>query len=420
MSREMDGEAPESRFARLLAWGQRHALVLALLLVTAQVLADYLFLRLPPALVAAHPGQPTVFHHYLVTRGAYSDLYTLYWQHKLYNHPVPYLDIRIQYPVLLGMYMTAAAAVTHSVGSYFVVSGLGLWASAVTCVCCLWSVSRRAALLFAASPILLVFSLLNWDLFAIALMLLGWRAWQRDRPVVAALWFTLGTFAKLYPGLLLFFCGVELVRRWRKGERPGRAVVAYAGTAVVAAGVINLPFMVMAYHRWRYFFLFNKDRNAHMSIVDWLHIVTSSTSPQLANGIVEAALAATLGLGAVALWRGASVERVAASAFVIVLMMQKTYSPQYALWLVAFALVAGWETWTIALANMLGFANYSSAAVTNYLMHTSDRVATWYSAHVQPFQRDVRLTVLTVVVVGSSLAVRRRLRTTAVPEADPG
>src|SRR5581483_11924161 len=103
-------------------------------------------------------------------------------------------------------------ALTHGVGTFLRLNALGLWACALGCTYVLWSIDRRAAWRFALCPLLLVFSLINWDLFAILLMLLGWRAFVRGRYAAAGAWLALGVFAKLFPVFLLAFCVVELAR----------------------------------------------------------------------------------------------------------------------------------------------------------------------------------------------------------------
>lgn len=389
----------------------RYAVLGPILLVSAQVLINYFFLQLPSALVAKMGRDPAAYHRYLTSRGAFSDLYTLYWHSKLYLHPVPYVNVQIGYPVVLGMYMTAAAALTHGVRTYFALSSLGLWVCAVGSVCCLWSLSKKSAWIFSACPMLLVFSLLNWDLLAIVFMLLGWHAWTRDRPVQAALWLTLGTFTKLYPIFLLTFCGVELVRRWRFGQIALGVVVRYLAAACALALALNLPFVILAPSNWASFFTYNSERNQHVSIVYWLHILSATTlRPQRTMSSRRSSgwrsLPACTPCGGAGQRQG-----VSAVVFAVFLVMQKVYSPQYTLWLVPFGLLAEWEFWSICVVSMVGLGNYISAATSIYLRGHDPRLADWFARTIQPLERDTRLACIVVVTAASALgpAVRRRL-----------
>jgi hypothetical protein len=337
--------------------------------------------------------------------GLISDLHSLYYGRHLNLHPWPYIDARIEYPVLLGVYMTAAAALTHSLAGYLLLSRLGLWACGVGCVLVLWPQSRRAAWCFAASPLLLVFSVLNWDVFAIFLMLLGWRAWRRDHYALAALWLTLGTFAKLYPAFLLLFCFVALLRRWRDGIASRRDTVRYAVAAVATAAIVNGPFAVIAPRNWLYFWKFNASRNSHQDLLAWLGLLRHA-SLQSTNTVLTAVVLAATAVGVLAVWRRHKLEHVVALVFFLFMLMQKVYSPQYALWLLAYAVIADWEVWTVALLSLMGIVGYTNAVIAIQLIAQHHRVfAGWYQLHIFPLDHALRM--LTTLGVGLGMVVRR-------------
>ncbi|MHB1988850.1 MAG: hypothetical protein ACYCSF_12865 [Acidimicrobiales bacterium] len=389
----------------------RFAVLGPVALVTVQVVVNFFDLQLPAALVAKHGNRnPFAYHNYLSSRATYSDLYTLYWHHHLYTHPLPYLDVRIEYPVVLGIYMTAAAALTHGVRAYFALSSLGLYACAVGSVCCLWSASKRAAWIFSVCPLLFVFSLLNWDLLAIFLMLLGWRAWTRDRYGQAAVWLTLGTFAKLYPLFLLLYYAVALLRRWRAGNVSTRVAARFLLIVLGVAAVVNVPFIILAPRKWAYFFVLNDGRNQYVSIVYWLHLISPSDSLATANNVFAAVVSVAALAGVYVAWRGVAPARIAAVVFAVFLLMQKVYSPQYTLWLIPFALMAEWEFWTVVALSMVGLSNYSSAAVNIYLRSHGPRAAQWFARNIEPLNRDLRLSVILVVALAAVIGPKQRDR----------
>jgi hypothetical protein len=401
-TRRPGGLAPWTRAARRLG------ILGPMLLCTAQVAFNYLRLDLPASFVARHRSDPRAYHLFLASHFAYSDLYTLFWHHHLYRHPLPYIDIRIEYPVVLGLYMTAAAGLTTGVKAYFLLSSIGLWACALGCVWCLWGVSKRAAWAFALSPLLLVFSLLNWDLVGILFMLLGWRAWRRDRYLLSALFLTIGTFAKLYPIFLLFFCFVALARRAQQGRVAWAVLGRFLAVAAAAGAMLNLPFVFIDERRWAYFYVFNEERNQRVSVLYWWHILTAHSSAVLANDLWAALVLALVAVGALLIWRGSDATKVAAVSFVFFLALQKVYSPQYLLWAFVFAVIAEWDGWALAAISLVGLAGYSSAALLEYLGAHSPLTAIWYARNVKPLERDLRLSLL--LATGTVAAMKGRVR----------
>jgi hypothetical protein len=338
--------------------------------------------------------------------GLISDLRSLYWSHRLARDPVPYADVRIEYPVVIGLFMTGAAAVTHGVMEYLRVSSVALWACAVGTVCALWGASRRAAWCFALSPLLLVFSLLNWDLLAILFMAAGWLAWTRDRYAVAAACLTLGVFTKLYPIFLLVFCLAALVRRRADGTADDRDLIRFAGVALITAAVVNVPFIVLAFHNWAYFWTFNSGRTEHADLLSWLGLLQHHPA-STANAVLVAVTAAAGAGGLIATWRRASPAHAAAVVFFVYMLFQKVNSPQYALWLVAFAAIDEWDPWTIVALSMAGLADYANAAIHIELVRDHSHLGYWYVQHL--YDKDQALRLITTLVTVIATVARRDL-----------
>jgi len=338
--------------------------------------------------------------------GRISDLQHLYFAHRLYQHPFPYVDARIEYPVLTGVFMTLAAALTHGLKGYLALSSLGLWACAVGSICVLWSLSRRAAWWFALCPLMLVYSLLNWDLLAIFLMLLGWRSFSSGRYARAGAWLALGTFAKLYPAFLLAVCLVELARRWRSTPAVGRDLVRFATTATAVSLAVNVPFVLLAAHNWFYFWTFNATRNEHADLLSWLHLLdhvsVAETNLILASGVAGAAV-----IAAAATWRGVRIAHVTAVLFFAFMVLQKVNSPQYTLWLVAFALIADWEAWAIGILSIMGLTDYANAVVHIALVGQHSNFVGWYEHQIYPLDQGLRLLVTLTVGVLMTYRIAR-------------
>jgi hypothetical protein len=347
--------------------------------------------------------------------GLISDVKSLYFAHHLAHEPVPYVDARIEYPVLIGLYMTGAAAVTHGVHDYLLLSSVGLWLCVAGTVCALWNVSRRAAWCFACSPLLLVYSLLNWDVLAIFLLAAGWLAWSRNRYASAATLMTLGVFTKLYPAFLLLFCAVALLRRRRDGLAGNEDLVRYAGATIATAAVVNVPFAILAFRNWSFFWTYNGRRTEHADLLSWLGPLEHAPASS-ANLVLAIVLAIAVAAGVVATMRRASPVHVAAIVFFVYMLFQKVNSPQYTLWLVAYAAMDEWEPWTIVALSLMGLVDYATAAIHIELVTgRAGGVDYWFVRHF--YSPDQGLRLMTALVTLVATIARRDLgwRTPAGP-----
>ena len=304
----------------------------------------------------------------------YSDVPYLYAPRGLAAGFPPYSDTdgryaTMEYPVLIGYFAYAAALVTQALSDapdlnaralvtdeqiyaqpgvaaessrYFVVTAVLLAPFAMLAAWFLARVHRRRpwdAMLFAASPALVLSGLINWDLLAVAAVAGALWAWSRGRPVLSGVLIGLGTAAKLYPLFLLGALLVVCIRR--------RRLSAFAAAAVAAAAawlVLNLPPMIYGFAQWKVFWTFNGDRGADLGSI-WLvwqqmgHAPTPGLINVVSGGFFAAVCVGVLVLGL----RSQRPPRIPQLAFLIVvgfLLLNKVYSPQYVLWLLPLAVLA--------------------------------------------------------------------------------
>jgi uncharacterized membrane protein len=302
------------------------------------------------------------------THFCYSDAVPLFGLHHLDIGALPYLDAAVEYPVLTGGFMAAAAALARAydraaeavgllpdvpaVQSYYVVTCLLLSVCAVLVTRAVLGLSGRRpwdAAMIGLSPLMFVHAFTNWDLFAVALAMLGMWAWARQRPVLAGVLLGLGIAAKLYPALLL---GALFLLCLRAGR-----LAVWLRTAVAAAVawlVVNAPVAALASENWSRFFRLNSSRPADPDTI-WnmlLHAsgeqlfdgpLVAGHSPTVLNAVVAVVLLLFVA-GCAWLTLAAPVRpRVAQLAFLLVagfLLLNKVWSPQYSLWLLPLAVLA--------------------------------------------------------------------------------
>jgi uncharacterized membrane protein len=299
--------------------------------------------------------------NYRVT--CYSDVLELWTSRGLRDAVFPYVRGRLvdgapvdtfEYPVLTGVFVWASSLLADGRASFLVVSTVLLLPFALLTSWHLHRMSGRRALLWAASPSLVLHALHNWDLLAVAASTAALWAWWRGRHVAAAVLLGVGACLKVYPGLFLLPLAVDrLVRRDLAGAV---RVVAAGGVTVVA---VNLPFVVAGREGWAATYAFQSARAADSSSNSlWYWVYPHLTTEQL-NVLVPAGLVVALAVAVADGVRRAGAEdgfpfvQVCGAVLVAFLLLNKVSSPQYTLWLLPFLALlrvhwAWWAAFTVA------------------------------------------------------------------------
>ena len=330
---------------------------------------------------------------YQYTRVCYTDVYALYYAEGLGGNNdtgsrlgVPYRDHPVEYPVVIGGLMWAAAEVTNAVhpdephvvdgqvvvdnrGQTFfdlTVLGLAMCALLVT-----WSVARLAgaqrawdAAIVALAPVMVFDGFINWDLAAVALTCLALLAWARRRPLLAGVLIGVGTATKLYPVLVLVAL-LPLCARAGQLRPFVRSVVGAAGAIAAlylpVALWLSRPFPfpnatcanAHSLPAWRFFFSLSQTRGEDWGS-PWLalryvrgHALDSNvgcgTSPVLLNVISAACFIAVVALVYALVAFARTRPRLPQVVFLLVagfILVNKVDSPQYCLWLLPLAVLA--------------------------------------------------------------------------------
>jgi len=370
---------------RLWPW----ATAMRLLLIAAALVCGASYFQTSVCSVH-YPAYSSDFQY---TRLCYSDVYVLYGAEGLGSGPggtrieIPYADHPVEYPPVMGYVMLGAAEITHAVYRhpvtlsagrndprpqlFFDVTALllGLCALLMT-----WAVARLAgaqriwdAAMVALSPVLLLHAFTNWDLLAVAFTMLGLLAWARRRPALAGALLAFGISTKLFPLLVLVAIGMCCARAGRYRE----LVITTASTAVTTV-LIYLPAVLISgrfavqtgcadAHRipgWQFFTYLSQTRGADWGSF-WLlvqHLVTglspgstpldsglSCGVPAELNVVASLTILGCCGAVLVLVMRAPRRPRIPQVAFLLLaafVVFNKVDSPQYALWLLPFAVLA--------------------------------------------------------------------------------
>jgi uncharacterized membrane protein len=250
----------------------------------------------------------------------------------------PYLARSLEYPVLSGLLLFVADLVWPTALGVFLVTSL---AAGTCCVFVAVRLARRfgsrASRWALATPVFL-YSFQNWDMFAIATLVLGLLVFEQRRNRAAGIALGVGTGIKLFPFVVV---PVLAAVRWREGRRDEARTLVLAATVTFV--VVNMPVVLVASHRWWWTYQFQSHRQATWGTA-WFYLDRALSLP--VHGAAGAHLANVVSLVALLLglvWLTARVVHcqidpfaAAAAAVAIFILANKVYSPTYDVWLVAF------------------------------------------------------------------------------------
>lgn len=279
-----------------------------------------------------------------------------------------YVSKPIEYPVLTGLFIEGAARLGGSRAGYYAVSVLALLGFAVATTWLLYKAveaeergeprlpagrqgKMRMWRYWIFAPSMFFFATYNWDLIAVFLSVAALHAAYKKRNGWAAFFLALGFVAKFYPALYLIPL-LLVVPSWK--ER-GKTLAIFCATALA----VNLPFMLLNFGGWSYFFTLNSVRNSNPDSI-W------TIARFFFRGLDVAginALSLTLFVGAyawvMARFRKAPMLQLCFAATLLFLITNKIFSPQYVLWLLPFFVLLpatrSWQFYLLEGANLATF-----------------------------------------------------------------
>jgi hypothetical protein len=336
---------------------------------------------------------------------AYSDIIALHADRGGGRHGLPYLEDKIEYPVLLGVGMWLPSVLAPNRPGYFAITYLLLALCALGALWALCRIPGTAPWLFAASPALLVYAPLNWDLFGVLPLALGLCAWAARRERAAAALLALAACTKLFPILALWLL---LACALRRGLRPALEL---AAIALGIALLVNLPFALGAAatrENWAWFFTYSRIREIEPSLYSLFGADHRRFVPA-ANAISSACVAlAALALAAVELrTRRLAVPRALLLLLCVFFLGSKVYSPQYWIWVVLGLAFAGAPASLGVLAGAMALVDFvCSFAHLHLQMQRIGHITGWYQEHVFWPMVAARYAVLAACALWAALRLR--------------
>jgi len=269
----------------------------------------------------------------------YSDLPSLFGERGMDDNTWPYASDTnaVEYPVLTGLVMYATSFVAHSPISYFNFNALLLAFLFIFVIFIVRKIQPEFTYLVPVAPAMIASLYINWDLWAIATMMLAIYWFDREAYLYSSIALAVSISTKFLPVFLLLPIIFIL---WRSNQI--REMFKYAATTFGIWLAINLPFALTTPTGWWRFYKLNLSREA-----DWgsLWLAFSQLGLGLANLNYFAILLLLIGLTSfvIFLFEVKNTPTLASVAFIvlaIVMVASKVYSPQYVLWLTPLAVIA--------------------------------------------------------------------------------
>ena len=284
---------------------------------------------------------------------AYSDVIWLYRTHVLYLHLLPYIANRIEYPVVMGWFMYAMSWLPGPL-AYWIGTVTVLAACAIATFFMLRRIAPRTYWAWALSPLWLPYAFLNWDLLGIVTLVAAWWCFRRERWIWSGVWLGIGVAVKFFPIAMWPFMAAAL---WARGRRQDAWRFTWA--AVIPVVGLNLPMALANFQNWSWFFTFNAGRPVGGDA--WVFILpalSKFTSTLVVDGLSFLILGVVALLALWATLKGADPAKTAALAFVVWMVVNKVFSPQYMVWVLTMASVAEWPIWSLAAVTLGGLSDW--------------------------------------------------------------
>jgi len=269
----------------------------------------------------------------------YSDIPALFGTRGLDKNDWPFAsdDNSVEYPVVTAMVMYATSFVANSPVSYFNVNILFLILLFIATVVLVRKIRPEFAYLVPIAPAMIASLYINWDLWAIATMMLAIYWFDRKQYLHSALIMGLSISTKFLPVFLLIPIAFIL---WRDDKL--KELIKYVGVAAATWIALNLPFALTTPTGWWRFYKLNLERGPDWGSF-WLALQQLGISLTNLNYLSILLLLIALTSVAIMLFELKYTPTLASVAFIVlasVMVASKVYSPQYVLWLTPLAVIA--------------------------------------------------------------------------------
>ena len=273
----------------------------------------------------------------------YSDLPSLFGDRELNKHKWAYAGTEkaVEYPVITGIVMYATSLIipsnSNSATNYYLINAFLIALLFIFVVLLVAHIKPKYWYLLPVAPAMIASLYINWDLWAIASMLVAIYWFDKEKYKWSALALGISISTKFMPIFLLLPIFLIL---WRKNRI--REIAQYAGIVITSWLAINLPVALSTPQGWWRFYELNLSRGADWGS-PWLAFSMLGIPLANLNYLTILALLAGLTLVSLIFFEFSVTPTLAQISFIllaVVMIVSKVYSPQYVLWLTPLAILA--------------------------------------------------------------------------------
>jgi uncharacterized membrane protein len=247
----------------------------------------------------------------------------------------------VEYPALTGLIMwllsfLVSPSQTAVFDYYRITAAFQIVLLAISAYLIFKLAGKKYGFYFILAPAVLYSLNRNWDIWAIAAMLLAIYLFEKKRFQLSAILLAVSIATKFFPIVLMLPIMIIFLR-----DKQIKLFIRYALTTAIAWTVINLPFVLINYEGWAYFYKFSAERG--LGSASFFEI-TNIILPSITFSSIHFYILNTLALVAVTTYfvRLKSVPTLAATSFFVMfgfILFNKQYSMQYVIWLSALAVL---------------------------------------------------------------------------------
>ena len=247
----------------------------------------------------------------------------------------------VEYPALTGLVMwllsfLVSPSETAVFDYYRITAAFQIVLLAISAYLIFKLAGKKYGFYFILAPAVLYSLNRNWDIWAIAAMLLAIYLFEKKRFQLSAILLAVSIATKFFPIVLMLPIMIVFLR-----NKEFKLFVRYALTTAVAWAVINLPFVLINYEGWAYFYKFSAERG--LGSASFFEI-TNIILPSITFSSIHFYVLNILALVVVTTYfvKLKSVPTLTATSFFVMfgfILFNKQYSMQYVIWLSALAVL---------------------------------------------------------------------------------
>ncbi|NDA91471.1 MAG: hypothetical protein EBY20_11370, partial [Alphaproteobacteria bacterium] len=255
-------------------------------------------------------------------------------------------DMRVQhpveYPALTGLIMWLISFLvtptsTVYVDYYRITAAFQIALLAVSAYLIYKLVGKKYAYYYILAPAVLYSLNRNWDIWAIATMLLSIYLFEKQRFQLSAILLAVSIATKFFPIVLMLPIMIIFLR-----NKQISIFIKYSLTTLVSWLIINLPFVLINFDGWAYFYRFSAERGLGSAS---FYEITSILIPAIKFSSVHFYILNSITAVIITYFfvKLKSKPNLAATSFFVMfgfILFNKQYSMQYVIWLSALAVIA--------------------------------------------------------------------------------